>query len=56
MRAAVEGAALGITGPAWYDLYLAITMRDAGVRVVITENVGDFERIPFVTARGIGEV
>ncbi len=55
MRAVREGAALGITGPAWYDLFLAVTMRDAGVEVIITENVDDFKRVPFVTARRIAE-
>src|SRR2546428_6657202 len=29
MTAAREGAALGITGPQWYDLFLAVTMREA---------------------------
>lgn len=48
-----EGARLGIAGPAWYDLYLAVTMRGAGIRDVVTENVRDFEHIPFVTARRI---
>ena len=46
-----EGARLGISGPAWYDLYLAITMRGAGIREIVTDNVRDFDRIPFVTAR-----
>lgn len=53
IRAIREGAALGVTGPAWYDLFLAATMRDAGVHVIITENVGDFEKIPFVTVRDL---
>ena len=56
VRAIREGAAAGVTGPAWYDLFLAATMRDCGVRVVITENLGDFARIPFVTARSIRDV
>ncbi len=51
MRAVQEGTALGITGTAWYDLFLAMTMRDAGVSVIVTENVSDFEKFPFVTAR-----
>lgn len=53
LRAAEQGRILGITGPAWYDLMLATTMREAGVGVVITENVSDFARFPFVTARRI---
>jgi hypothetical protein len=55
VRTIREGAALGIIGPRWYDLYLAVTMRDAGVREVITENVADFENIPFVTPRSIAD-
>jgi predicted nucleic acid-binding protein len=55
MRAMREGTALGITGPLWYDLFLAATMRDAGVFVIITENVDDFKRFPFLTTQGIEE-
>jgi predicted nucleic acid-binding protein len=54
-RAMNEGARLGIFGPVWYDLFLALTMRDAGVRVIISENVSDFEQFPFVVARRIAE-
>lgn len=54
-RAMAEGAQLGVSGAAWYDLFLALTMRDAGVRRIITENVSDFERLPFVDARRIAE-
>ncbi len=53
LRAAAHGRALGIAGPAWYDLLLATSMSEAGVGVVITENVSDFARFPFVTARRI---
>lgn len=53
LRAIREGAALGVTGPTWYDLFLAMTMRDAGVSVVITENVDDFRKFPFITAHRI---
>lgn len=55
MRAIREGVVLGIHGPTWYDLFLAVTMRDAGVRVIITENVADFLKFPFVTPRTIEE-
>lgn len=55
MRAIREGATLGIIGPLWYDLFLAATMRDAGVATIITENLDDFKRFPFVTAHGIKE-
>lgn len=54
-RAMNEGARLGISGSVWYDLFLALTMRDAGVRVIISENVSDFEQFPFVVARRIAE-
>lgn len=55
MRAIREGAARGVAGPAWYDLFLAMTMRDAGVSAIITENVEDFRKFPFVTARRIDQ-
>jgi hypothetical protein len=42
-------------GPRWYDLFLAQTMRDAGVEVIVTEDVTHFRQIPFVTARSIEE-
>jgi predicted nucleic acid-binding protein len=54
-RAMSEGVRLGISGSIWYDLFLALTMRDAGVRVIISENVSDFEQFPFVVARRIAE-
>ena len=50
MRAIRQGDALSINGPLWYDLFLAATMRDAGVRRIITDNTADFDRFPFVTA------
>jgi predicted nucleic acid-binding protein len=53
IRAIEEGSALGITGPAWYDLFLAVTMRDAGVSIVVTENVEDFRKFSFLTAQRI---
>lgn len=55
-RAVNEGTSLRATGTAWYDVFLAVTMRDAGVDEIITENVSDFRKMPFVTAldlRGI---
>lgn len=55
-RAMREGAKLGTYGSSWYDVFLAVTMHDAGVRAIVTENVSDFERIPFVSARTIAEV
>jgi predicted nucleic acid-binding protein len=48
MRAMREGADLGIVGPAWYDLYLAVTMRDSGVHNIVTDDSEHFRRFPFV--------
>ncbi|GEM_PF-477094 len=55
LRSIREGRKLRVTGPAWYDLFLAVTMREAGVREIITENVRDFLKFPFVTAHSISE-
>ncbi len=52
-RAMREGSKLGTYGSSWYDLFLALTMHDAGVRAIVTENVSDFEHIPFISARSI---
>lgn len=52
-RALRRGTELGISGPAWYDLFLAATMQDNDVEVVVTDNVADFRRIPFVETRRI---
>lgn len=49
-RAIRDGAALGIAGPRWYDFFLASTMRDAGVQIIITEDVEHFRQFPAVTA------
>ncbi len=54
-RTSREGARLGVTGTAWYDLYLAMTMRDSRVETIITEDVGDFRKFPFVEARRIAD-
>ncbi len=53
MRALREGARLGITHTTWYDAYLASTMRDAGVSRIVTDNLSDFHKFPFITAVGI---
>ena len=50
-RALRDAAELGISGQAWYDLFLAETMRDAGVHVIVTDDARDLEKIPFVTVR-----
>lgn len=55
LRAIREGAGLGIRGTAWYDLYLAMTMRDNGIREIVTEDLGDFRRFPFIHARPIDD-
>jgi predicted nucleic acid-binding protein len=55
VRAMREGTSLGVSGPRWYDLFLAVTMRDTGVREIITENLDDFRRISFVTARTMAD-
>ena len=54
-RAIRQGAMLGLGGPAWYDLFLAMTMRDAGVSEIITEDTVHFRRFSFVQAITIGE-
>ena len=48
LRALREGALRGVTGPAWYDLFLAATMRDARVGTIVTENAADFRRFDFL--------
>lgn len=55
MRAIREGTALRITGPVWYDVFLAVTMRDAGVSAIVTEDITHYQRFPFVSAVGIDE-
>jgi len=52
-RAIRAGREVGVTGPAWYDLFLAATMRDAGVRLLVTENIADFRKFPFLSPRTI---
>jgi len=48
IRTLQEGASLGVSGPRLYDLFLTVTMRDAGVDVIVTDNVDDFRGIPFI--------
>jgi predicted nucleic acid-binding protein len=55
LRSIREGRSLGITGPAWYDLFLAVTMRETGVKEIITENARDFSKFRFVAARSIAD-
>ncbi|MGE3809382.1 MAG: type II toxin-antitoxin system VapC family toxin [Gemmataceae bacterium] len=56
MRALREGTSLKLTGPRWYGLFLAATMRDAGVQTLITDNLKDFTNIPWITAMHISDV
>lgn len=55
IRTMREGALLGTRGPVWYDLFLAVTMRDAGIEIIITEDVSHFRRFSFLTALRIQE-
>lgn len=54
-RTSREGARLGVTGTAWYDLYLAMTMRDSGVGTIITQDIADFRKFPFVVAHRLAD-
>ena len=54
-RAMAEGTQFGVQGVAWYDLFLALTMRDAGVRTIVTENVSDFDQLRFITTQRIAQ-
>lgn len=54
-RAMRQGGVLGISGPRWYDLFLAMTMADNRVNVIVTDNVKDFRFLPFIEARAISE-
>lgn len=56
LRTIQSGAALDLCGPKWYDLFLAQTMRDAGVHLIITENLADFRSIPGISAKRIQDV
>lgn len=55
MRAMRNGTMLGVSGPRWYDLFLAMTMYDSGVRTIITEDAEHFRLFPFVDAHRILE-
>ena len=48
LRAAKEGQRAGVKGTAWYDLYLAVTMRDNNIERIVTENIRDFRSLDFV--------
>ncbi len=54
-RALRDGATLGLSGPRWHDLYLAATMRDAGIDTIITEDLETFRKFSFIRAVGIEE-
>lgn len=55
IRALRHGASLRLSGPRWYDLYLAMTMVDAGVGIIITDNTADFRQFPFIKAQTMHE-
>lgn len=55
IRAIRKGAELNVVGPRWYDLFLAVTMADAGVQRIVTEDITHFRQFPFVSALGIEE-
>jgi predicted nucleic acid-binding protein len=55
MRTLCEAKILEIQGVLWYDLFLAMTMRDAGVHTIVTDNIQDFHRFPFLSAVRIEE-
>jgi predicted nucleic acid-binding protein len=55
LRAAKEGQRIGVKGTAWYDLYLAATMRDNNVETIVTENIRDFRSLDFVSPIRIEE-
>lgn len=43
VRRMLEGGRdLGIAGTGWYDLFLIATMRDAGIRTIVSEDRGPF--------------
>ncbi len=50
-----QGKRLQVAGPAWYNLFLAVTMREAGLKEIITESIRDLRKFPFVMARSIAE-
>ena len=49
MRSVKEGQRVGVKGTAWYDLYLAVTMRDNDIETIVTENIRDFRALDFVS-------
>lgn len=55
LRAAKTGAKLGLSGPRWYDLFLAETMRDSGIDELITEDAAHFRLFDFIDSRNITE-
>ncbi len=55
-RAVEEGLQAGIQGAAWYDAFLAATMKDAGVTEIVTENIRDFARFSFLHVRPLQEL
>lgn len=55
LRAMRHGSSLGISGPGWYDVYLATTMQDAGIEQIITEDTTGFVKLQFVEPISISD-
>ncbi len=55
IRALKEGTRLNVAGSEWYDLFLAVTMLDAGVDEIVTEDTHSFRKLPFIKAISIAE-
>lgn len=53
LRALREGASRGTVGTLWYDLFLAVTMRDAEVMEIVTEDADGFREFEFLSVRSI---
>lgn len=48
LRAVKFGALHGLSGPRWYDAFLAFTMADAGVLDIVTDNAKDYAGFDFI--------
>lgn len=55
LRAVQTGAELELKGPRWYDMFLAETMRDAGVEQIVTHDVRHFRQFCFLSVITIEE-
>jgi len=55
LRAVRYGERSRVSGPVWYDLFLAFTMADAGVDTIVTEDVRHFRQFSFLKVLSIEE-